>query len=129
TVSISSAPIRSIAVLPFKSLNADNRDESLEMGMAETLITRLSNLRQVVVRPMSASRKYSDLQQDPVKAGQEIQVDAVLDGSIQKVGERVRVTVRLTNVSSGRPVWWEQFDENFTDIFKVQDSIAEQVTA
>jgi len=123
-----SSSIHSIAVLPFKPLNADSRDESLEMGMAETLITRLSNLKQVVVRPMSASRKFTDLQQDPVKAGQEVQADAVLDGSIQKVGERVRVTVRLINVRDGRPVWSEQFDENFTDIFKVQDSIAERVT-
>lgn len=122
------SPIRSIAVLPFKPLNADSRDESLEMGMAETLITRLSNLRQVVVRPMSAVRKYTELQQDPVKAGQEVQAEAVLDGSIQKVGERVRVTVRLINVRSGEPVWSEQFDENFTDIFKVQDSIAERIT-
>jgi DNA-binding winged helix-turn-helix (wHTH) protein/TolB-like protein/Flp pilus assembly protein TadD len=121
------SPIRSIAVLPFKPLNADSRDESLEMGMAETLITRLSNLKQVVVRPMSAVRKYVDLQQDPVKAGQEVQAEAVLDGSIQKVGERVRVTVRLINVRSGEPVWSEQFDENFTDIFKVQDSIAERI--
>jgi DNA-binding winged helix-turn-helix (wHTH) protein/TolB-like protein/Tfp pilus assembly protein PilF len=120
--------IRSIAVLPFKPLNADSRDESLEMGMAETLITRLSNLKQVVVRPMSAVRKYTDLQQDPVKAGQEVQAEAVLDGSIQKVGERVRVTVRLINVRNGGPVWSEQFDENFTDIFKVQDSIAERIT-
>jgi DNA-binding winged helix-turn-helix (wHTH) protein/TolB-like protein len=122
------SPIRSIAVLPFKPLNADSRDESLEMGMAETLITRLSNLRQVVVRPMSAVRKYTDVQQDPVKAGREVQADAVLDGSIQKVGERVRVTVRLINVRDGTPVWSEQFDENFTDIFKMQDSIAERVT-
>src|SRR6266850_2965710 len=122
------SPIRSIAVLPLKPLNADSRDESLEMGMAETLITRLSNLKQVVVRPMSAVRKYTDLQQDPVKAGLEVQADAVLDGSIQKVGERVRVTVRLINVRDGRPVWSEQFDENFTDIFKVQDSITERIT-
>lgn len=124
----SSRPIRSIAVLPFKPLNIDSRDESLEMGMAETLITRLSNLQQLVVRPMSAVRKYTDLQQDPVKAGQEIQAEAVLDGSIQKAGERVRVTVRLVDVKNGRPLWAEQFDESFTDIFKVQDSIAERVT-
>ncbi len=122
------SPIRSIAVLPFKPLNVDSRDESLEMGMAETLITRLSNLKQVVVRPMSAVRKYTDLQQDPVKAGQEVRADAVLDGSIQKVGERVRVTVRLINVRDGTPVWSGQFDENFTDIFKLQDSIAERIT-
>lgn len=123
-----SAPIRSLAVLPFKPLNADSRDESLEMGMAETLITRLSNLKQVVVRPMGAVRKYTDPQQDPVKAGQEVQAEAVLDGSIQKAGERIRVTVRLINVSDGRPLWSEHFDENFKDIFKVQDSIAERIT-
>jgi len=127
-VDTTSSPIRSIAVLPLKPLNAVSRDESLEMGMAETLITRLSNIKQVVVRPMSAVRKYTDLQQDPVKAGQEVQAEAVLDGSIQKVGERVRVTVRLINVRDGRPVWSEQFDENFTDIFKVQDSITERIT-
>ena len=123
----SAAPIRSIAVLPFKPLNAESRDESLEMGMAETLITRLSNLNQLVVRPMSAVRKYTDVNQDPVKAGQEIQAEAVLDGSIQKAGERVRVTVRLTDVRRGTSLWSEQFDENFTDIFKVQDSIAERI--
>lgn len=121
-------PIRSIAVLPFKPLNADSRNESLEMGMAETLITRLSNLKQIVVRPMSAVRKYTNLQQDPVQAGREIQAEAVLDGSIQKAGERVRVTVRLINVRNGMTLWSAQFDENFTDIFKVQDSIAERVT-
>ena len=115
------AAIRSIGVLPFKPLNADSRDESLEMGMAETLVTRLGNLRHIVVRPMSATRKYNDLQQDPLKAGREIQAEAILDGSIQKAGDRVRVT-------DGAPLWSEQFDENFTDIFRVQDSIAERVT-
>ena len=124
----SAAPIRSIAVLPFKPLNTDSRDESLEMGMAETLITRLSNLDQLIVRPMSAVRKYTDASQDPLKAGQEVQAEAVLDGSIQKAGERVRVTVRLTDVRRGTTLWSEQFDEKFTDIFKVQDSIAERIT-
>ena len=124
-----SPKIQSIAVLPFKPLNAESRDESLEMGMAETLIMRLSNLRQVVVRPMSSVRKYTDLQQDPIKAGREIQAQAVLDGSIQKVGDRIRVTVRLIDVRNGMSLWSQQFDESFTDIFKVQDSIAERVTS
>lgn len=128
TAEAPASTIRSIAVLPFKPLNSESRDESLEMGMAETLITRLSSLRQVTVRPISAVRKYTDLQQDPVKAGREIQVETVLDGSIQKSGERLRITVRLVNVRSGEPLWSEQFDENFTDIFRVQDSIAERVT-
>jgi DNA-binding winged helix-turn-helix (wHTH) protein/TolB-like protein/Tfp pilus assembly protein PilF len=119
---------RTIAVLPFKPLSIESRDESLEMGMAETLITKLSSINQLVVRPMSVVRKYTDLQQDPIIAGRELQTEAVLDGSIQKAGDRVRVTVRLMNVESGASLWAAQFDENFTDIFKVQDSISERVT-
>lgn len=124
----SPSTIRSVAVLPFKPLNAESRNESLEIGMAETLITRLGNLKRLTVRPVSAVRKYTNLQQDPVKAGREIQVEAVLDGSIQKSGERVRITVRLISVVNGATLWSDQFDENFTDIFKVQDSIAGQIT-
>ena len=121
------AQVKTIAVLPFKPLSPDSRNESLELGMTETLITHLSNLKELVVRPMGAVRKYVDPQQDPVKVGQELQVDAVLDGSIQKVADRVRVSVRLSNVRDGAALWAQQFDEKFTDIFNVQDSIAERV--
>ena len=126
--SISGRP-STIAVLPFKPLDAGSRDESLELGMAATLITRLSNLHEVVVRPMGSTRKFTDPGQDPVKAGAELQTDAVLDGNIQKVGDRVRVSVRLIDVKSGAALWSEQFDENFTDIFKVQDSIAQRIAS
>lgn len=128
TTLVQQKPSETIAVLPFKPLSTESRDESLEMGMAETLITKLSTIRHVVVRPMTAVRKYTDPSQDPVKAGRELQAEVVLDGSIQKAGDRIRVTVRLTNVQSGATLWAGQFDENFTDIFKVQDSIAERVT-
>jgi DNA-binding winged helix-turn-helix (wHTH) protein/TolB-like protein len=117
-----------IAVLPFKPLSSESRDESLEMGMAETLITKLSNLNQLVVRPMSSVRKYTDVQQDPVKAGQEVEAEAVLDGSIQKAGDRVRMTVRLIDVKTGATLLSEPFDEQFTDIIRLQDSISERVT-
>lgn len=118
---------KTIAVLPFKPLSSSSRDESLELGMAETLITRLSNIHQIVVRPMTSVRKYTDPQADPVKIGQEVQAEAVLDGSIQKADGRVRITVRLTDVRNGRTLWAEQFDESFSDIFKVQDSISDRV--
>jgi TolB-like protein len=118
---------KTIAVLPFKPLSTSSRDESLELGMAETLITRLSNISQIVVRPMASVRKYTDPHADPVKIGQEVQAEAVLDGSIQKADGRVRVTVRLTDVRNGATLWAEQFDESFTDIFKVQDSISDRV--
>src|SRR4030095_16454028 len=87
--------IRTIAVLPFKPLAADSGDESLEMGMADTLITRLSNLRQLIVRPTSAVRKYTALDNDELAAGRDQKVDAVLEGNIQKSADKIRVTVRL----------------------------------
>jgi TolB-like protein/DNA-binding winged helix-turn-helix (wHTH) protein len=122
-----SATVESIAVLPFKPLDASSQDESFETGMADTLITRLSGLRQIVVRPISAVRKYTKLEQDPVAAGRELKVDTVLDGSVQRSSERVRVTVRLIRVADGLPIWAGRFDEKFMDIFAVQDTIAEKV--
>lgn len=119
---------RTIAVLPFKPLSSESRDESLEMGMAETLITKLSKINQLVVRPMSSVRKYTDVNQDPIKAGQEVEAESVLDGSIQKAGDRVRVTVRLIDVKTGAPVLSESFDAQFTDILNLQDSISQRVT-
>jgi DNA-binding winged helix-turn-helix (wHTH) protein/TolB-like protein len=116
-----------VAVLPFKPLDSESRNESLELGMAETLITRLSNLRQIVVRPITSVRKFGDPTQDPLQAGRELQTEAVLDGSIQKSGERIRVTVRMLDVNTGATLWSEQFDDSFTDIFRVQDSIAERI--
>jgi len=122
------APIKSIAVLPFKPLLAEGRDEALEMGMADTLISKLSNIRQVSVRPLSAVRKYTSLDQDAAAAGREQRVDAVLDGNIQRSGSMIRVTVRLVRVADGREIWAEQFDEQFTDIFSVQNSVSNKVS-
>lgn len=119
---------KTIAVLPFKPLSAESRHESLEMGMAEALITRLSNINQLVVRPLSSVRKYADVEHDPVKAGQEVEADAVVDGSIQKVGDRVRVSVRLIDVKTGATILSEPFDAQFSDIFNLQDSISDHVT-
>ncbi len=120
--------IKSIAVLPFKPLVAESRDESLEMGMADTLIARLSNISELNVRPISAVRKYAGIEQDALAAGREQRVDAVLDGQIQKSGDAIRVTVRLVSVKEGGPIWASQFDEKMTNIFRVQDSISERVT-
>ena len=119
--------VRSIAVLPFKPLGANDRDEHLGLGLADALITRLSNIRQIAVRPTSAVMKYAGTGHDPAAAGRELKVEAVLDGAIQRSGERVRVTVQLVSVSEEAPLWAGKFDEMFTDIFAVEDSISEQV--
>ena len=129
TKGASIGPIKSIAVLPFKPLVSGSRDESLEFGMAETLIMRLSSLREINVPAMNSVRKFSGLEQDAVAAGRELAVESVLDGTIQKVGDRLRVTVRLVRVADGQTLWAEGFDENFTHIFVVQDRVSEQVAA
>ena len=123
----STTPIKSIAVLPFKPLVSGSSDESLELGMAETLIMRLSSLREIKVPPMSAVRKYSGLEQDAVAAGRELQVESVLDGNIQKADDRLRVTVRLVRVADGQTLWTEHFDQNFTEVFAVQDRVSERL--
>jgi DNA-binding winged helix-turn-helix (wHTH) protein/TolB-like protein len=124
---VSTPPVRSIAVLPFKPLVADHRDESLEMGIADTLIAKLSNISEVAVRPLGSVRGYGGLEQDPLAAGAQLGVDAVLDGTIQRAGDSVRVTARLMRVGDGRQLWEGRFDVPFTDIFSVQDSISQKV--
>src|SRR5687768_4167291 len=119
--------IKSIAVLPFRPLGTEGRDEALELGMADTLIARLSNIREIDVRPISAVHRYTGLDQDAVAAGREQQVHAVLDGHIQKAGETIRVTVRLIRVADGATLWAGKFDNEMTNIFAVQDSISERV--
>jgi TolB-like protein/DNA-binding winged helix-turn-helix (wHTH) protein/Flp pilus assembly protein TadD len=125
--SVAGASVRSMAVLPFRPLSPNADDEALGFGMADTLITRLSSVRRLVVRPTSAVRRYNSPGQDPAAAGRELQVDAVLEGSLQRAGDRVRVTLRLVRVSDGSALWAEKFDERADDFLAVQDRIAEEV--
>ena len=124
----SDTPVKTVAVLPFKPLVADNRNEVLELGMTDTLISKLSG-GELVVRPLAAVRRYSALEQDSLAAGRELNAEAVLDGTIQTAGERIRVSARLFRTADGKQLWAGQFDEKFTDIFDVQDSISERVAA
>ncbi|MEO6051759.1 MAG: winged helix-turn-helix domain-containing protein, partial [Pyrinomonadaceae bacterium] len=123
----STSSIKTIAILPFKPLSAENRNESLELGMADTLINNLSASGEIVVRPISSVRRFNNLDQDSAVAGRELGVDSVLEGNIQNANERIRVSTRLIRTSDGRQLWSGQFDEKFTDIFAVQDSISQRV--
>lgn len=118
---------RSLAVLPFKPIGDADDNQYLGLGMADALITKLSNIKELNIRPTSAVRKYDTPEQNPVAAGRELRVDAVVEGSVQRIGERIRVTVQLVSVHDGAPLWAEKFDEQFTNIFSVQDRISEQV--
>jgi DNA-binding winged helix-turn-helix (wHTH) protein/tetratricopeptide (TPR) repeat protein len=120
--------VRTMAVLPFQPTVAEYREATLEMGMADTLIARLSG-SEISVRPVSSVRKYVELDQDPVAAGHELGVELVLEGSIQRSGDSIRITVRLIKTADGTSLWAGTFDEKFTDIFAVQDAIANKVAA
>jgi DNA-binding winged helix-turn-helix (wHTH) protein/TolB-like protein/Tfp pilus assembly protein PilF len=119
--------VRSLAVLPFKPLGADRNDELLGLGMADALIIKLNELKQIQVLPTSAIFRYSERENNPLTAGRELSVDAVLDGTVQHADDQVRVTVQLMRVVDGQILWSRKFDEHFTNIFEVQDSISEQV--
>lgn len=123
------APIRSIAVLPFKPLVLDQRDEALELGMADTLISKLAGSDQLDVRPFTAVRRFNSLDQDSVDAGRKLGVDAVLDGNIRISNGRIRVSANLLRVNDGKQLWAGKFDEASTDLFAVQDSISDRVAS
>ena len=116
-----------VAVLPFLPLVEDARDPVLELGLADTLITRLSGVGQLQVRPISSVRWFDQLDRDALVAGRKLGVDAVLDGNVQRSGDDVRVTVRLLRVASGTALWADTFNERFSDIFAVQDAICERI--
>ncbi len=121
--------IKTMAVLPFKPMVAGDRDEAIEVGMADTLILRLSDNKDIAVRPLSSVRQFGNLSQDALQAGRTLGVDSVLDGSIQRSGDQIRVNVKLFRVADGSTLWSETFDENFTDTFKVQDIISSKVAS
>jgi TolB-like protein/Flp pilus assembly protein TadD len=119
--------LRSLAVLPFEPLGHDLNSEQLGLGMADAVIARMSNLKRLAVLSTSAVSKYKGAPSDPLAAGRALGVDAVLTGTVQRAGDQVRVTVQLVSVGAGRTVWSKKFDQTFTDIFDIQDSISDEV--
>jgi DNA-binding winged helix-turn-helix (wHTH) protein/TolB-like protein/Tfp pilus assembly protein PilF len=124
---VNGAPLKSIAILPFKPLSSETTDEALGLGMADTLITRLSNFKQLEVRPLTAVREFDSPNQDAGAAGRKLKVDAVLDGTIQRDGDQIRVNLRLVRVSDGSVLWAGNIDEKGNNFLVVQDHISERV--
>ena len=122
-------PFRTLAVLPFGPLVEGAGDPALELGMADTLITRLSRLPGLVVRPLSSVRTYSAQAQDPLQAGRELETEAVLEGHVVIRADRVRVTARLLEVASGAALWSGSFEEPLDQFFAAQDALAGQVVS
>jgi eukaryotic-like serine/threonine-protein kinase len=120
--------VLSLAVLPLKPLQQGD-DGQLGLGLADTIIMRLGQIEGVTVRPTSAVRRYAAADTNALDAARALTVDAVLDGSIQRSGDRLRVSMVLLRVSDGSRLWTETFDTAFADIFAVEDEIAKGVVA
>jgi Tol biopolymer transport system component/TolB-like protein/Flp pilus assembly protein TadD len=124
---LDAAELTSIAVLPFNVLQDEtNPDEFLGVAMADALITKLSNVRQVSVRSTRSVLKWSG-NTDPVAAGIELGVAWVLDGQLRKVSDRFRLTVQLISIRERAPVWAEAFDESAEDLLALEDRLSTQV--
>ena len=123
------AAVRSLAVLPLKPLTQGGDETSVGLGLADTIITRIGQIERVIVRPTSAVRRYSGVEANALEAARELQVDAVLDGTMHRSGERLRVNMTLLRVSDGATLWSQSFDTNFADVFAVEDQIATSVVA
>jgi eukaryotic-like serine/threonine-protein kinase len=123
---------QSIAVLPFRILSPPGEntgDEYLGVGLTDALITRLSNVQRLVVRPTSSVLRYHGAAINPLIAGRDLGIDYVIDGSVRRIGNRIRVTAQLLSVREGVTRWAEHFDEDSTDVLQIEDSISEKVAA
>ncbi|HVE60108.1 MAG TPA: protein kinase [Pyrinomonadaceae bacterium] len=121
-----------VAVLPFKNLNNAPDEETgggsfLGIGLADALITRLSNIQRILVRPTSSVLRFGARDGDSFAAGKELNVGFVLEGSILYAQNRIRVSIQLLDVSAQKTIWAERFDEGFTDVLSLEDTISAKV--
>jgi TolB-like protein/Tfp pilus assembly protein PilF len=116
-----------LAILPFHSYLKNAEDASLRLGLADALISKLSGVRGLVVRPTTAVRRYESEEADAAKVSKDLGVETVLDGSVQSAGDRLRVSVHLTRAADGRTIWSKNFDDERRNIFTMQDRIAGEV--
>jgi DNA-binding winged helix-turn-helix (wHTH) protein len=120
-------PIRILAVLPFRTFGEESAENFFGVGLADALTMRLSRLKGVKVLPTSAALRLAVSPHEAHAAGVETRVEALLDGLYQRDGARLRVSAQLARVSDGMTLWAAKFDENYTDLFTIQDSVSEQI--
>jgi TolB-like protein/DNA-binding winged helix-turn-helix (wHTH) protein/Flp pilus assembly protein TadD len=121
-------PINSIAVLPFENVAQDVNAEYLSDGITESLINDLSQLQNLKVMSHSAVFRYKGKEQDANKVGGELNVQAVLTGSVKQIGDQIVIAVRLDDTRNNQHIWGEQYIRKFTDILNVQNEIARAVS-
>jgi TolB-like protein/Tfp pilus assembly protein PilF len=114
----------SIAVLPFANLSADKEQEYFCDGMAEDIINALTQVEGLRVVARTSAFAFKGKHQDIRQIGKELSVNSVLEGSVRKSGNRLRITAQLINVADGYHIWSEKFDRDLADVFAIQDEIS-----
>jgi serine/threonine-protein kinase len=121
---VSETDNRSIAVLPFVNSSADPENEYFSDGMTDELITALSKVEGLQVASRTSVFALKNLREDVRTLGARLNVSAVLDGTVRKSGNRLRITVQLSSVADARTLWSERYDREMSDVFAIQDEIA-----
>ena len=114
----------SVAVLPFQNLSGDPQNDYFSDGTTEEIITKLSKIKNLEVAPRMSVARYKGAQQDAKQIGRELNVRYILEGSVRKAENRVRITAQLIDTASGFNLWAEDFDRDLKDIFAVQEETA-----
>jgi TolB-like protein/Tfp pilus assembly protein PilF len=116
---------RALAVLPFRSLTGDPASAHLGVALADATTSELALVRSLLVRPTATILRYDDC--DPVEAGRDLGVDAVVAGTFQRAGSRLRVSVQLIDVAEARPLWSTKVDTTLDDVFAMQDEVSRKI--
>jgi adenylate cyclase len=122
-------PKPSVAVLPFANMSGDAEQEYFSDGISEDIITDLSKIGGLVVIARNSSFAYKGKNVDIRTVGRELGVKAVLEGSIRRAGNRVRITAQLIDAATGGHLWADRYDRDLTDIFAVQDEVTGQIVS
>ena len=124
-----SIPQKSIAVLPFLNLSADKNDEYLSDGMTEELLNVLTKVKSLHVPGRSSSFAFKGKNEDDIfrKVGEQLHVNTVLEGSVRKAGDKLRITAQLVNVADGYHLWSETYDRDMKDILAMESDVARRV--
>jgi TolB-like protein len=127
TEAATAVPGKSIAVLPLLNESGDPRDEYFSDGLSEELIAALAQISGLKVIGRSSSFRFKDRKEEPKTIGEQLGVSTLLEGTVRKQGDRVRIVAELINAADGIALWTRTFDRELKDIFAVQEEIARAV--
>ena len=116
-------------MLPFANLGGDPEQQYFSDGITADIITELSRWRLLAVRSRSASFKYRGPDVDPAQVARELNVRFVVEGTVRRMGDRVRISVQLIDAETGNHVWGERYDRAQAEIFSVQDEVVQTIVS